>query len=101
MTDPADNSRQFKELREDIRAGFESINSRIDNLVTRNEFKSEIRRIDEKHDNHVNSTVAAFKERDEDLEKVIVGNRWALGISLTAVAIIVTVVTAIIDAITI
>ena len=33
---------QFKELREDIREGFKTVNSRIDNLVTRNEFAAEL-----------------------------------------------------------
>lgn len=94
---------QFKELRIDIREGFKTINERIDNLVTRNELNAELKRIDEKHEQHAADTRREFanrdrvnKERDSALDarmdQFTISTRWAIGIAVTAVAIIVSIV---------
>lgn len=94
---------QFKELRTDIREGFKSVNERIDNLVTRNELNAELRRIDEKHEQHAADTRREFETRDKVLadrdaqldsrmDQFTVATRWAIGIAVTAAAIIVSVI---------
>lgn len=86
---------QFKELREDIRQGFKDVNSRIDTLVTRNEFAAELRRIDEKHQAHVDATVNNFSAHDAEMEKIIIGNRWGIGIAVAGAGVLVAIVNAI------
>lgn len=92
MTMPDEN--QFKELREDIREGFKTINARIDNLVTRNEFSAELRRIDEKHEAHVNSTASQLSSHEAEMEKIVIGNRWGIGIAVAGAGIIVAIINA-------
>ncbi len=83
---------QFKELREDIREGFKSVNSRIDNLVTRNEFSAELKRIDEKHQSHVDATSKNFDSVGEQLGAISNTTKWAIGITVTVVALVFTVI---------
>jgi hypothetical protein len=90
MAAPDEN--QFKELREDIREGFKNINSRIDNLVTRNEFAAELKRIDEKHEHHVNATSKNFDEVGVQLSSNSNTTKWAIGITVTVVALVFTIV---------
>lgn len=85
---------QFKELREDIRQGFKDVNSRIDTLVTRNEFSAELRRIDEKHQAHVDMTNNSFSAHDAEMEKIVIGNRWGIGIAIAGAAVLVAIVNA-------
>lgn len=85
---------QFKELREDIRQGFKDVNTRIDTLVTRNEFSAELRRIDEKHQAHVDSTNNNFNAHDAEMEKIIIGNRWGIGIAIMGAGVLVAIVNA-------
>lgn len=91
---------QFKELREDIRQGFKDINNRIDNLVTRNEFSAELRRIDEKHQSHVDATNATFDSQNKELEKIVLGNRWGIGIAVAGAGVVVAIVNFIQNALT-
>lgn len=90
---------QFSELKRDIRDGFKSVNERIDGLVTRNELKAELRRIDEKHEAHASETQKQFElrdkaaqDRDDQLDKKLdtFSNsvRWAVGIGITASTIV-------------
>ena len=83
---------QFNELREDIREGFKSVNARIDNLVTRSELKAELRRIDEKHEAHVVSTSKSFNDVAGQLAGISTTTKWAIGITVTVVALVFTVV---------
>lgn len=83
---------QFKELREDIREGFKSVNSRIDNLVTRNEFSAELKRIDEKHQSHVDATSKNFDDVGTQLSSISNTTKWAIGITVTVVALVFTVI---------
>lgn len=94
---------QFKELKADIREGFKSVNERIDGLVTRNELKAELRRIDEKHEQYAADTLRKFEDRDkvaEDRDKALDGRiesftlttRWAIGVAVSAAAIIVSII---------
>lgn len=94
---------QFQELKTDIREGFKAINERIDNLVTRNELNAELKRIDEKHEQHAADTLREFanrdrvnKERDSALDarmdQFTISTRWSIGIAVTAVAIIVSII---------
>ncbi len=85
---------QFKELREDIRQGFKDVNTRIDTLVTRNEFSAELRRIDEKHQAHVDATNNNFNAHDAEMEKIIIGNRWGIGIAVAGAGVLVAIVNA-------
>ena len=91
---------QFKELREDIREGFKSVNTRIDTLVTRNEFSAELRRIDEKHQSHVDATNATFENQNKELEKIVLGNRWGIGIAVAGAGILVSIINFVNDLIT-
>lgn len=97
MTTPDD---QFKELREDIREGFKSVNTRIDTLVTRNEFSAELRRIDEKHQAHVDAVSTTFENQNKELEKIVLGNRWGIGIAVAGAGILVSIINFIQDLIT-
>lgn len=97
MTTPDE---QFKELREDIREGFKSVNIRIDTLVTRNEFSAELRRIDEKHQAHVDSVTNTFESQNKELEKIVLGNRWGIGIAVAGAGILVSIINFINDLIT-
>jgi len=97
MTTPDE---QFKELREDIREGFKSVNTRIDTLVTRNEFSAELRRIDEKHQSHVDATNATFENQNKELEKIVLGNRWGIGIAVAGAGVVVAIVNFIQNALT-
>lgn len=92
MSDAADNATHFKELRTDIREGFSTINTRIDTLVTRNEFAAELRRIDGNHERHVETTMRNFTNRDDAINKIVVSSRWGMGFAVTIVGVIVTVV---------
>ena len=89
---PVADDSQFKELREDIRQGFKDVNSRIDTLVTRNEFSAELRRIDEKHQSHVDATNATFENQNKELEKIVIGNRWGIGIAVAGAGVVVAVI---------
>ena len=92
MSEATDNATHFKELRTDIREGFSTINTRIDTLVTRNEFAAELRRIDGNHERLVETTANNFMNRDEAIDKIIVSNRWGMGFAVTIIGVIVTVV---------
>jgi hypothetical protein len=94
---------QFQELKTDIREGFKAINERIDNLVTRNELNAELKRIDEKHEQHASDTRREFANRDRiNLERDAVldarldqftsTTKWAVGIAATLAAIIISVI---------
>jgi hypothetical protein len=88
----ASSDEQFKELREDIREGFKTVNARIDNLVTRNEFAAELKRIDEKHESHVEQTAKNFSNVGEQLASISNTTKWAIGITVTVVALVFTVI---------
>ena len=99
----AEADAQFKELKTDIREGFKTINERIDNLVTRNELNAELRRIDEKHEQHAIETRREFESRDKvnmerdaaldaRLDSFNVTTRWAIGVAVSAAAIIVSII---------
>jgi hypothetical protein len=92
MPEQSENNEHFKELRTDIREGFTTINTRIDTLVTRNEFAAELRRIDGNHQHLTDNTEKNFTGRDEAINKIITSNRWGLGFAVTIVATVVTVV---------
>lgn len=110
------------ELKLDVKEGFRGVNEQIRTLVTRGEFIAVVERIDAQHsalrrdfDTHEGKTdgivsesradLAAATKRDDDAHESIrkefgaafeafkASNRWAIGISITSVGILFTIIT--------
>lgn len=98
------------DIKTSVRDGFDSVNKRIDQLVTKGEFDATVLRLDAQHgtlrrdfDRHETETQAHYKTvQDADaavrsellgeLEKIRSSQRWALGLLIPAAAVISTVI---------
>lgn len=98
------------DLKTDIKGGFEAVNRRIDDMVTRNEFTATVQRVDAQHvalrdvfNKHELDTHQRYKtvqESDDSIrlemraefEKMRGAQRWALGLLIPAAALIATII---------
>lgn len=112
----------LSEIKTDVKEGFKGVNEQIKNLVTKGEFNAVIERVDAQHqalrrdfDNHEGRTDGIVSESRADLKRVSdsevaahdairkdfaealgdfkASNRWAIGISITSVGILFTIIT--------
>lgn len=103
------------EIKLDVKDGFKDVKKDISELVTRGEFNAEVRRIDaqhlslahqfQEHENQTQINVAHAKSNDEAVRNELIGKideiksaqRWAIGISVPAVGILVGVISFALD----
>lgn len=100
----------LSDIRTDVKDGFSGVNGRIDMLVTKGEFDATVQRLDSQHDSlrrefntHEGATanhMAQVRADDSEIRKEFKGElegfkattRWAIGLSATGAAILVSLV---------